>query len=230
MRESLFHYALLIAFAVVTTAGCDSIKEIGSAPPPEPPPTPNAIAQAILANVQMTGPLPPEGTRLTNEETEAVLTVLRQAHMKHSENLDPKDPEVIQFNEEVLTIVDRAIEDRFEKARKAKLWKHALLYADAYAIFHPKSTRFSVSRELAVKELSKPEVSIRALFEDDDVRVAILDFHIPLTDETFKSLELEQGKSLHGMRFVEVIGLDRGIRMQNEETRAFVNVYFPHSL
>ena len=156
--------------------------------------------------------------------------MLRRAHTKHSAIPDPEITEDVHFNEGVLNILDNTVDQRLDKAKKAKLWKHVLLYADAHLIFHPESIRYKVTRERAETELSKPEVSIRALFEDDDMKVAILDFHIPLTDETFKSLELELGDALHGMCFVEVIGLDRGVRMQNEESKEIVNVYFPRSL
>ena len=230
MRTNLSIYALLVVVVAVASSGCDTIKEIGNAPPPEVPPTPSEIARTVLDEAKMSGPLPAKGTRLSKNERKATLAVLRRAHTKYSAIPDPETTKDPHFNEDVLNILDSTVDIRMDTARKAKRWKHVLLYADAHLIFHPNSDRYKVPREMAEVELSKPEVSIRALFEDDNIQVAILDFHIPLTDETFKSLELEMGDALHGMRFLEVIGLDRGVRMLNEESKEIVNVYFPRSL
>lgn len=232
MRKNLPLYVLTVVTIVVAASGCDSVKKLGSTPPPEPPPSPKEIAQPILAEANMSGRLPPQGTRLSNAEMGRTLTVLRKARTKHAPKEDPEADEENAFNEEVLKIINRKISDRLEEAEETKLWKHVLLYSDAHLIFHPESKRYKIPREIAVTELKKPEVTIRALFEDADTEVwtAILDFHIPLTDETFKVVELEMGNVVHGMRFVNVIGLERGIRMKNESSKEMLNVYFPHSL
>ena len=65
----------------------------------------------------------------------------------HSAIPDPEITEDVHFNEGVLNILDNTVEQRLDKAKKAKLWKHVLLYAAAHLIFHPESNRYKGTLE-----------------------------------------------------------------------------------
>lgn len=196
-----------LAVLLVAFAACEE-----EPPPPPvkeepPPPTPQEIAQKFISEQKFNSPVPPPGWVLPKSAIAPFRSAIRTVKNQNTGT---------EGGAEALLIISQALDRRLRQLEDAELWDAVILIADAYEILNPASKRFKASRQIAETELRKPKVTILGI-TDFGQKVAMLSFYLPLTGETFKE-NVRVGEEFYGLRFVSIIGRDRGVNLEYLET------------
>jgi len=109
------------------------------------------------------------------------------------------------------------VDQRIPRMEDNELWDFVVVLCDVHEVFKPGSTRFARVRETAEIELRKPKITVSGIHEKDGQVTAILKFYLPLSGETY-SERPRIGEVFHGMKFVDVVGNNRGVEMEYLET------------
>ena len=208
--------------ALVLLAGCESPtpRERPEAPEEPPPPTPEELAMALMADMQLDGPLPRPGSSLTPAVRQNILDVLKQKKVELAVTVEGK---------RALAIVQHRLNERVRDFERAELWEHVLAYTDAHLILDPESTKFDHTRENALVELRKPRVTLSGLPEFEGRKIAFLTFYLPMTSESHKE-RMAIGEVMYGIRLLGIFGRDRGVRLEYLETGERFVAYLPAAM
>ena len=213
--------SLLVLFLGAAIAGCS---QQSSGPKPDlpnpnapPPPTPDQVAQQIISDAQLEGPMPPPGSPLPLAVRQNILDLLRRERSRLSGT---------EEGNRALAIVSRKIDERVRAYEQAELWEHVLTYTDAHLIFNRDSKRFNHVRDKALTELRKPRVTVRGLPEAKGHKVAMLSIYLPMTSETFFE-RMGIGEEMHGIKLLSIFGEDRGVRLEYLKTGERYIAYLP---
>ena len=182
-----------------------------------PPPTPEQIYKRVITELGLDQPLPPPGSRLSTASRGTTLESYRRQQAELS-----KTPE----GQAALKMVQKVLEDRVSALEKGEFWEHVVTYADAYKIFQPNSKKYDQLQEKAMRELRRPRLALKGLPEVDGHKMAILNIYVPLTSEYYEE-RLSVGEEIHGIKFIDVFGNDRGIRWEFLETGERYVAYLP---
>jgi len=200
------------------TACTEKEKKDRDAPPPPPPPTAQEIASEIRRaslnslSALIAGPDQPVPASVY----EQVLTGLRSGKAKHQGSKNGKealDMIAVECNQ----ILSRAVE--------TESWHAVLLACDALDIVEPDNVRANRLRERARGRINRPKVTIKGFFTDaetDETKV-FLDVYLPETKKTEK-VRAHVGQEFYGLRLVDIIGKEKGIKMQHIETGEMFDV------
>ena len=203
----------VVMIAVVAVAGCGGSSEpaqptpTGDAAAP-PPPTPEELARRAITDLQLDAPLPPRGVRVPASVRATTLSQFDQQKATLS-----KTPE----GQAALDIVKKKLDDRIRAIYGAEMWEHVMLYTDAYARLDPQISKYDEMRNKASIELRKPRVAVKGLPQVGGHQVAMLSIYIPMTSQTFEE-RLSVGEEMHGIKFLNVYGENRGITYEYLET------------
>ena len=179
-----------------------------------PPPTPEEIYNEIMSQTALNAPIPPKGTSLPPGTGPAFLQQIRGIQTRHKATEEGKI---------ALKRVAQTVDERIPRMKDNELWDFVVVLCDVHELFKPGSTRFDRIRATAEIELRKPKVTVSGIFEADGRVTALLKFYLPLTGETFKE-QPRIGEVLHGMKFIEVVGNNRGVKLEYLETGELINV------
>lgn len=192
-------------------------------PPPPPPPTPQEIAEDIINGLQLNQALPAPGSALGPGVAQRFKNAVTAAKREHSAT--PEGPEVLQ-------IVSQRLGKRVAPLEQRKLWAHVLVYCEAYVILNPTSVRFRHTREKAIIEWKKPQVSIEGFFGDGntDQTSVFMDFYIPIQGATYRET-VRVGEEFYGLKMIAIIGKNHGVTMEYMETGETTDIlYEPSSM
>ena len=186
-------------------------------PPPPPPPTPQEIAAKLATEWQLNAPLPPPGIQIAPQAARQYIGTIRSGVTEHSATPEGK---------EALRIVSRQLDQRLRSMENNELWGPALLLCDAHAVLNPGSHRFDLTRERAVVELKKPQVTVDGFYEDiaSGQTAAFLSYYLPLEGATHKE-KVRLGEEMYGLKFVEIIGKNQGITFEYVATGDTFDVF-----
>lgn len=199
---------LAMAFCI---AGCaEKEPETPATPPPPAPPTPQEIADKIMTELQINGPLPAPGATMPKQASASFLNTVRSAITQNSTGA---------VGQEALQLVSQKLDSRLRALENNLLWEHALTYCDAHLVFNPGSHKFDRTREKAIAELRKPRVTIRGYYIDGNTdRTAVfMDFYLPMTKETHRE-QVRVGEEFYGLKLVSIIGNNQGVTLEYLET------------
>lgn len=199
---------VLLAVLLIAIAGCEKEEEEEPLVEEAPPPSPQEIAQKIIRELDLTAPIPPPEWNMPKEVIPGYLSAFRSARSQHSSTMEGK---------EALRIVSRAVDKRLNRMEEAEHWDAILLLCDVHEILNPGSTKFNLSREKAEVELRKPRVTVKGIMEAAGQKVAFLHYYLPLTGERFDE-RVRVGEEFYGLRLLNIIGMDRGVRLEYLET------------
>lgn len=221
-KHIILKLSLLAALAaMVALSGCEdqAARERAERQAQEqpPPPSPEEVAQKIIADAQLNAPMPTRGSSLPPSVRQTMLDLLRREKNRLQGTED---------GDQALAIVARKVDGRVRQYERAELWEHALTLCDAHLIFNPSSKKFNHTRDKALLELRKPRVVVKGLHEVDGRKIAFLSFYLPMTNETF-SERMAMGEEMHGARLLGVFGRNRGVRMEYLETGERFIAYVP---
>lgn len=215
---------ILLILLVIPLTGCQD--EVARDRPDRPdvgedgeplPPTPEEVAQQIIAEAQLNAPIARQGTSLPPAVRKTILDLLRREknRLKGTEEGD-----------RTLAIVEAKVDERVRQYQRAKLWEHVITMTDAHLIFNPGSVKFNHVRDKALVELRKPRVTVTGIPDFNGRKIAMLRIYMPLTSQTF-SEKMSLGEEMHGIRFLEIFGNDRGVRLEYLETGERFIAYVP---
>lgn len=182
-------------------------KPVGEAGAP-PPPTPEELARRAIKDLELDQPLPAAGSRLPGSVRSSILTQFEQQQSNLS-----KTPE----GQAALEIIKKKTEERVRALYSSQMWEHVIVYSDAYAKLDPQSKKFDEMRQKSEVELRKPRVTVRGLPQKDGMQFAMLSIYIPMTSQTYTE-DLRVGEEMHGIKFLEVFGDNKGVRLEYLET------------
>jgi hypothetical protein len=182
-------------------------EETGEAGVP-PPPTPEEIAKRVARELELDAPLPAAGARLPTSVRATIISQYDEQNAALS-----KTPE----GKAALEIIKQKTDDRIDALYSAGMWEHVLVYTDGYYKLDPKATQYDDMRKKAEVELRRPRVTVQGLPQVNGHQIAILAFYIPLTSETYKE-QMRVGEEMHGIKFIEVFGDYKGVRLEYLET------------
>lgn len=226
MIASTRKFALLVVLLlIVPLTGCE--EQAARQKPDRPdvngdatlPPTPEEVAERIIEQAQLNAQLPRRGSSLPPAVRQTILDLLRRerTRLKGTEDGD-----------RTLAIVEAKVDERVRQYERAELWEHVITMTDAHLIFDPGSVKFNHIRDKALLELRKPRVTLQGLPDFDGRKIAMLRIYLPLTSQTFNE-RMAIGDEMHGLRFLDVFGVDRGVRLEFLETGERFIAYLPAS-
>lgn len=199
---------VLIVVLVAFFAGCADKPEVVAEPDAPPPPTPREIADKFLTASRLNGPPPSPGTPLPPGAAKKLV-----GQVKNFAKVNSKTPE----GKGAVTIVARKVNELITACEGGNLWEWALVYIDADSALNPGSEKWASTRERAILALKKPKVTIKGLTEVLGEKVVLLDFALRAERKHY-SERLRIGDEMHGLKFIKVVGRDRGIIMEYIET------------
>ena len=219
-----FHQLYISIFLTcsVMLMGCMPEEKIPEPTGPEvpPPPTPQEIAQSIITAAQLDMPIPPKGSRFPRAIENNLLNILRQAKTKNGYSED---------GQKAIGHVIIRIDKRIREFSEAEAWTHVMVFIKAREVFEPDNHQYLSLKEVAQIELRKPKVTVKGLPDINGVQFVILDFHIPLTDETFKNEKIRIGETAHGIKILSIFGQRRGVMLRYLETGEKYVAFLPAS-
>lgn len=100
-------------------------------------------------------------------------------------------------------------------AKEKKQWTVVLACAEAYEVLQPGSTKMARLKEQATREANKPRVKLRGFMVDNagNRTYALMTLTIPATGQV-KDVQAAEGDEFEGLRFVKVVGDQRGIELE----------------
>ena len=212
---------LAVLVAMVALSGCEDQAALRRAErktqEQPPPPSPEEIAQKIIADAQLNAPVPEEGSSLPPSVRQTMLDLLRREKNRLQGTED---------GDQALAIVARKVDDRLRQYERAELWEHVLALSDAHLIFKPGSRQFNHTRDKALTELRKPRVTVKGLPEFGGPKIAILSFYLPMTHVTHPA-RMAFAAEKYTVRRPGGFGEDRGVRMEYLETGERFIAYVP---
>ena len=217
-------YRILGIFLLVCSSGfiIGCTREEPPPPPPTPelppPPTPQEIAQGIIDSAQLDMPLPPKDAQFPKAVEKNLMRILSDEKNEHS--LTESGKEALQH---VIGRVDRRIMDFAD----AEAWSYVVTYLAAREVLDENNDQYLALRDQAIKELQKPTITVKGLPEIKQTQYAVLNFHIPLTDEKFENLRLRLGDVAHGVKVISIFGKKRGVTLEYLETGEQYVAYLP---
>jgi hypothetical protein len=216
-------YVAIIFSSLLCITGCNSsepevIEPTGPQAPA--PPTAQEIAQKIILEAQLDMDVPPPGARFPNTMRQNMLNILQSATTTNA-----ADP----VGKEALVHVVGRIDKRIRDFSQAEAWQHVMVFTDAHAIFQPGSKKYASLRAEAHTELSKPKVNVTGMPTIEGRQLILLSFYIPITDKSYKE-RVQVGDEIHGLKVINIFGLDRGVTLEYLETGERFVAFLPGSL
>lgn len=222
MRFRWLLYTSMFVACAVTIVGCLPKEKVPEPTGPEvpPPPTPQEIAQSIITEAQLDMPIPPKEARFPKVIENNLLSILRKAKTRNGNSEDGR---------KAIGHVIIRIDKRIREFSDAEAWTHVMVFIKARKVFEPNNDQYLSLKDAAETELRKPRVTVKGLPDIDGVQLVILDFYIPLTDETFRNEKLRIGESIHGIKILSIFGKRRGVMLQYIETGERYVAFLPSS-
>jgi len=206
--------ALLVAVAVCATplTGCDrKPKKPKPVPPVQAPPTPQEIAAEIRASLRpLTALVVASDAPISSDVSGQVLSGLRSGKAKH---------QMTENGKKALDIIAVDCNSALDSAIAAESWHAVVLACDALDIIEPNNVRTDRQRRRAQMEINRPKVTIKGFMTDEETNevFVFLDVYLPQSKETVKE-RVREGQEFHGLRLVNIIGKEKGIKMQHVES------------
>ncbi|HOE65978.1 MAG TPA: hypothetical protein PLO62_05590 [Candidatus Hydrogenedentes bacterium] len=178
---------------------------------PPPPPTAPEIAQQIRSQVDplvAQAPSPAARTQLLN--------VLQAAKATHS---------VTDNGKQALSTIKSELEDRVKQSFEDKRWAVCMVLCDAVDVMDPGNQRVARYKERATIEFNKPQVKLQGFVTDEETKAvyAYLEIFLPETNKTERK-QVQENEEFLGLRFVEIIGDLRGIKLEYKKTGEIFDV------
>jgi len=178
-----------------------------------PPPTPQEVAQGIIADGYFDLATPPRGKRLTTTRAQHVMKTASSAFRTHGSTPEGK---------EALDIVARQIDRQVSGTLQSELWDFVILYCNAYEVLKPGSPRYTTTKAEAEIELRKPVLSKLQIFTDIEsgLTTILADVLLPFEGVIFENERLFVGDERPDLRLkiVAVMGNNKAIRVEYLET------------
>lgn len=196
---------IAISFAsmagVILLAGCE-IED-----PPPPPPSPPEITSEIRDAYQdlVREYLHPEALIPGARKRQALEEIQRlRAEYQGTEH----GPEAISEAAEQL-------EDLIREAYYNRAWSLTIFAVQALQTLEPNNTRFQRFHEQAVVRRNRPRAQVTGFFEDpeQDVITVFMRVYLP-AENRIESVQVREGEEFLGLRLIEVVGRNQGVRLQ----------------
>jgi len=204
MRKLSVLTALTIALLVIV--GCTK-KEPPKpvTPPAPPPPTAAEIAQQIRGQIT---PLIAQGA--TPAVKAQLLSALQSAKTTHS---------VTDNGKQALSTIKSEVEEQVKQTFDQKRWAMCMALCDAVDILDPGNQRVARYKERATIEFNKPQVKLQGFLTDETTKAvyAYLEIYLPETGKT-EHKQVQENEEFLGLRFVEIIGDLKGIKLEYRKT------------
>lgn len=203
-------YMLLAMIFIIGCAAKEEEPEEEDAPPPPPPPTPEEIAAKISNDLKLDGPIPGPDVRIEAGEAQRLLQIAQQQNVQLSATEDGKRS---------LQIVSQKVDARIRACFTNEAWSHVFAYTELHLVFQPDSVKFLAERNRSIAELKKPQVTVKMILNDPTSRrqIAHLEMFLPLENKTVNET-MKIGDQLYGLKFVDVVGNNKGVLFEYAET------------
>lgn len=230
MKGHTIRVSFLLAAAALTVclAGCEeadfSIKKTEEAPPAPPPPTPDELVAEAVGSLQVLNVIPPGIPLqyvLTKNGREEVVNYVRE-WKENAHQLDDGAAAVRKLW--------RELDDRLQPARHNQNAALVLLLCDLIEVLDPENPKVPRYREWARVYNNRPVVVIKGWFEKKDEEIeqtfVFCDVYLPEQRE-MHPVEVTEGEEFYGVKFEEIIGKNRGMRLRYLATGDVYEVYGP---
>lgn len=132
--------------------------------------------------------------------------------------------------EEAIAKLTTQLDEQLRAARDAQNAGQALLLCDILETLGSSSTRIALSREWARAYNDRPVVVIKGWFQQTDTPneeiYAFCEVFLPATGE-LHPVQVREGDEFFGLKFVQIIGKNRGMRLRYLPTNDVFEVYGP---
>lgn len=214
--------ALLSLLLLICLVGCEeksSVPEAPPPPPPPPPPTAEALHKEAKANLS---DLFVPGAQTTSQQVRQRINDTK-AKLRAEVNGEKALRMITADVRDALKLVKEAADAMGSQQRS--LWDQVLVLADAMEALDPNYSMLDHIRQQAIEQKNRPMVSIGGFFTDENTGEVTVFAHVflPKTNET-KRLHIREGDEFENLRFVEIIGNQRGIKLQYVPTGEFFEV------
>ncbi|GMW00641.1 MAG: hypothetical protein AMXMBFR84_17780 [Candidatus Hydrogenedentota bacterium] len=203
---------LVPVLAFVFTACEKKEPEKPEAPPPPPPPSAEQLSQQVITQVtpmlalgsagspQMVGMLTGEFGKLRGEVN----------------------------GEKAMMQVRNWLKEQLRASMDAQAWDVALGLCDAVDAVEPGNSRTTRSRERALSERNKPQVTVKGFYEEktNGTVTIFMDVYLPATG-TMESVRVREGEEVLGLKIEKIIGDNKGVRIKYLETGQSYDVAGP---
>ena len=211
---------LSVLLVLIMLPACEEPEpEEPPAPPPPPPPSAEQLRNEAVGNLNVLERPRQMSSQQVRQEVNDVKARLRtEVNGDRALRLITSD------------VVD-ALRDARDAAREAPdaqrwRWEAVLRLCDALEVLDPTDTvRLRRYREEAETQLRKPQVNLTGFFRDETTgeELAFVNVFLPEKNET-ESMTIREGDEFHDMRFMQIIGTQRGIRLQYLPTGEVIDV------
>ena len=194
---------------------------VGCSEPTPPPPDPNNPPPKIKTQGEIVSEFQPayqplqaavgSGSDVDREAGKAIASALSSAKGKNAAE---------QNANAAIAQVTTDIEELLKKANEKELWGTVVSGCDALGAVDPTNPKIARFKDRALLQLNRPKVRITGstkIPSQSDKTVFFLDVFLPEKNKT-ESVKQSVGDEFLGLRFVEVIGNDQGIKLEYKAT------------
>ena len=215
MRRLSLLLTILIPLGIL---GCEPAAKKPTEPPPPPVRTAAEIANEIRAPIQqmVTAYM---GTKFEIPEFElaAGLNQVRQLKQKNMAE---------EHGAEGIRAATTDTQSFIKTADESKAWGVVVFACDALKILDPANTNYDRFRERAMVYINMPRVTITGFTKiGDDPPVVLISVYLPETKQTV-SERVREGEELLGLRFINIIGNNRGLLIEHIQTGEELEVLY----
>ncbi|MBI5093422.1 MAG: hypothetical protein HZB26_13400 [Candidatus Hydrogenedentes bacterium] len=203
--QRLMRFGVLV-MVLATMVGCEDAKkkEAEKAPPPKIR-TKGEVAGDFQPAYRPLQDAVAAGQDVPRETGAAIAGALGSAKGKNA--AEPNGPDAISQ-------VTSELEDLVKAANDKQLWGTVVSACDALAAMDPSSPKVARYKDKAILQLNRPVVKITASTKIGDGKtVFFFDVFLPDKNKT-ESQKVSVGDEFCGLRFVEVIGNDEGVKLE----------------
>jgi hypothetical protein len=202
---------------LASVAGCDQIFKQEEEVPEDvpPPPTPDEMVAEALDRLQMLDVIPkdvPLQFLISEQGRGQLLGYIRDWK---------RETLATEGGEEAVDRLTADLEQQLESARQEQNAAVVLLVADMLEELGSQKGIIRRYREWAEVHNNRPVVVVKGWYEEGEegappselLTLAIIDVYIPETGEK-KHMMVEEGEEFEDLRFIEIIGRKRGVRLR----------------
>ncbi len=192
---------IALCLGLVCLSSCEKEPPPKAAPPPPPPKTAQQLHGQVMSAVRPLINGAPESGQLLKGALSSELGKLRTE--VNGEGAKP--------------LVETEIKDALKQAYDGYRWQEVLNVCEAVEVMDPGNTRVLRYRERAMAEKNKPQVTVKGVFEIEQVPTVFMDLYLPETGQT-TDVKVREGEEFHGLILEKILPNNKGVQLKYLKT------------
>ncbi len=221
-RWKLIAYLLVLLVAMPLVAGCEAFEEEEPEEEEPPPPSAQEIAGSFRqAYASLQQNYMHREARIPESQKNEALQQLQSARSQYAGTENAP---------EGMRRAAGEVEDLIRQANEQEAWSLVIFGVQALQVLDPGNERYERLAERAQLHLNRPEVEIRGFYTDQETQqtMAFMNVYLPEEDRQ-ERVQVSPGEEFLGLRFDEIIGRNRGVRLEYLATNEIFEVTYRRS-